>query len=437
MRLALWRAFTYPRRTMRPRRVGLLLLSAGLVLCPPHATSASERSELLVAQGEVAYHRGRYEEARARFAEAAEADPKDAAARYQLGLALLALDRRDEAAASFEQAVTLAPELEAARRALALARREEVTAGDVTRPGTPETQLAPVAPARDRKRWDVHAATGFQYDSNVTIAPGGLTGEQFGKKNDAGFILSGGGRYDLIDLSTFLFRVEYDLYQTLHVHLSDFDFRAQHVRGTMSHAIRPYLWAGVEGGYHHYTLGPHSYLSEPSALPFVSLLEGSWGLTQVSYRWAEDTYLTAPFHDVRDGPANTFALDQNLYGSDGASYATFGYQYGAETPRKEAGNDFALRYNQVYVGAGFPTWWQIAVDLMYLYRYDSYQHANSVTDFQKRRYDSTHYFYASVARPIIPHVSFVIAYFGTIDFSNISLYEYHRNVVSAVLEVSY
>jgi hypothetical protein len=42
-----------------------------------------------------------------------------------------------------------------------------------------------------------------------------------------------------------------------------------------------------------------------------------------------------------------------------------------------------------------------------------------------------------VARPIIPHVSFVIAYFGTIDFSNISLYEYHRNVVSAVLEVSY
>jgi hypothetical protein len=89
------------------------------------------------------------------------------------------------------------------------------------------------------------------------------------------------------------------------------------------------------------------------------------------------------------------------------------------------------------VGAGFPTWWQIAVDLMYLYRYDSYQHANSVTDFQKRRYDSTHYFYASVARPIIPHVSFVIAYFGTIDFSNISLYEYHRNVVSAVLEVSY
>jgi hypothetical protein len=42
-----------------------------------------------------------------------------------------------------------------------------------------------------------------------------------------------------------------------------------------------------------------------------------------------------------------------------------------------------------------------------------------------------------VARPLVPHVSVVVAYFGTVDFSNINLYEYHRNVVSAVLEVTY
>jgi hypothetical protein len=421
---------------MRARRVGLLLLSAGLALAASDA-GASERSELLVAQGEVAYHRGRYEEARSRFAEAAAADPSDAAAPYHLGLALLALEQRDEAAAAFEQALAIAPDLEAARRALALARREQTTAGDVVRPGTPETTLAPVAPARSRKRWELRAATGIQYDSNVTIAPGGLTGEQFGKKNDAAFILSGGGRYDLVLLPDALVRLEYDLYQTLHPHLSDFDFRAHHVRGTASHSILSWVWAGVEAGYHHYTLGPHSYLSEPSVLPFVSFLEESWGLTQVSYRYANDTYLTAPFHDVRDGPANAFGIDQSLYGSDGASYLTFGYQFGTENPTRDVGNDYQLRFNQVYAGVGFPAWWQTAVDLMYLYRYDNYAHRNSVVDFSKRRHDSTHYFYASVARPIIPHVSVVVAYFGTIDFSNISLYQYHRNVVSAVLEVTY
>jgi hypothetical protein len=416
--------------------VGLLLLSAGLALSGPASANASERSELLVAQGEVAYHRGRYEEARARFAEATAADPADAAAHYQLGLALMALERWHEATTELEQALALAPDLEPARRALAVARRdhEETPTREVMRPGTPETQLAP---SRTRKRWEVHAATGFQYDSNVTIAPGGQIGKQFGDKDDVAFILSGGGRYDLVDLPDALVRVEYDLYQTLHPDLSDFDFRAHHVRGTGSHALLPWLWAGVETGYHHYTLGPHSYLSEPSVLPFLSFLQGGWGLTQVSYRYGWDTYLSSPFHDLRDGPSNAFGLDQNLYGADGASYVTFGYQYGSENPADPVGNDFDLRFNQVYAGMGFPAWWQTAVDLMYLYRYDSYQHPNSVADFSKRRYDSTHYFYASVARPLVPHVSVVVAYFGTIDFSNISLYEYHRNVVSAVLEVTY
>ena len=421
---------------MRPRRVGLLLLSVGLALAPLDTPGASERSELLVAQGEVAYHRGRYEEARARFAEAVAADPNDAAARYNLGLALLALERRDEAAVALQDAVTLSPDLEAARRALALARQEQLTSGDLVRPGTPEA-LTTAAPLRQHKRWDLHAATGFQYDSNVTIAPGGQIGQQFGKKDDVGFILSGGGRYDVIDLPYALFRIEYDLYQTLHPHLSDFDFRAHHVRGTVSRRLLSYLWAGVEGGYHHYTLGPHSYLSEPSVLTFLSLLEGSWGLTQASWRYADDRYLSQPYHEVRDGPTNALGLDQTLYGSDGASYLTGGYQFGAEDPTREAGSDFDLRYNQVYVGGGFAAWWQTAVDLMYLYRYDNYLHRNSAADFQKRRHDSTHYFYASVARPIVPHVSIVLAYFGTIDVSNIPLYEYHRNVVSAVLEVTY
>ena len=430
------------------RHLWLLLLSAGLVISAPSSPRASERSELLVAHGQVAYHRGRYEEARARFAEAVAADPQDATARYQLGLALMALERWDEAQATLEQTLRLAPDLEPARRALELARTEQMPTGEVARPGAPEAPSAV-----ERKRWEVHAATGFQYDSNVTIAPGGAIGKQFGDKDDAGFILSGGGRYDLLDREDSLIRLEYDLYQTLHVSLTDFDFRAHHVRGTASHALYKSFWGGVEGGYHHYTLGPHSYLSEPTVMPFLSLLEGSWGLTQLAYRFGYDTYLSRPYNEVRDGPTNAVGLTQNLYGSDGASYATMGYQYGTEDPRcgtcsaeplpgstntqLPVGNDFALQFHQAFAGVGFPLWWQVAIDLMYLYRYDDYTHPNSFTNFTKARHDSTHYFYASLSRPIIPHVSVVLAYFGTIDYSNISLYEYHRNVVSAVLEVTY
>ena len=427
--------FCYLQPTMRAwyRYLSRLLLSAGLMLSVPGAPMASERSELLVAQGEVAYHRGRFEEARARFSEAVVADPSDATAHYQLGLALLALGRRDEAEARFERAIALRPDYEAARRSLALTGGEEPPPAEVIRPGTPYAQTG-----EGRKRWEIHAATGVQYDSNVTIAPGGLTGEQFGDKDDVGFILTGGGRYDLLDRSDALIRVEYDLYQTLHVDLTDFDFRAHHVRGTASHSLIPsLLWAGVHGEYHHYTLGPHSYLSEPAVMPFLSLLEESWGLTQLSYRFAYDTYLDDPFHEVRDGPSNAVGVDQTLYELAGTSYIATGFQYGTEDPVSTVGNDYELAFYQAYAGVGIPIWWKMAVDLMYLYRYDDYTHPNSFVDFRKARHDSTHYFYASVSRPIIPHVSVAIAYFGTIDYSNISLYEYHRNVVSAVLEVTY
>jgi tetratricopeptide (TPR) repeat protein len=432
MRLALCVDFATCAETMRAQRLWFILVTAGMVVLAPGTPGASERSELLVAQGEVAYHRGRYEDARSRFAEAVAADPADATAHYRLGLALLALGRRDEAEARLERAVALRPDYEAARRALALERGEETPTAEVTRPGTPS------APTRTRKRWEIHAATGVQYDSNVTIAPGGLTGEQFGDRDDVGFVLTGGGRYDVIDRSDALVRLEYDLYQTLHVSLTDFDFRAHHIRGTASHALIPsLLWGGVQGGYHHYTLGPHSYLSQPTVMPFLSLLEGGWGLTQLSYRFGYDTYLSTAFHEVRDGPSHAVGLDQTLYELAGTSYVAAGYQWGTEDPIRTSGNDYELQFHQAYAGVGIPVGWKVALDLMYLYRYDDYTHPNSFVDFRKARHDSTHYFYASVSRPIIPHVSVAIAYFGTIDYSNISLYEYHRNVVSAVLEVTY
>lgn len=429
----------------------LVLLSIGLVVSAPDSPRASEQSELLVAKGQVAYHRGAFEDARARFAEAVAADPADATAHYQLGLALLALERRDEAEARFERALALKPDFEAARRALALSRGEEPVGAEVTRPG------APAEPSEGRKRWEIHAAGGFQYDSNVTIAPGGPVVDQsgqvaeFGDSDDVGFVLTAGGRYDVLDTGSALIRLEYDLYQTLHVDLTDFDFRAHHVRGTASHSLIPSrLWAGLQGGYHHYTLGPHSYLSEPSVMPFLSVLEENWGLTQLSYRFGYDTYLDDPFKRVRNGPSNAVGIDQTLYELAGTSYIATGFQYGTEDPVNKhgsvsnpslaVGNDYELRFYQAYAGFGMPIWWQVAVDLMYLYRYDDYTHPNSFVDegrTQHKRHDSTHYLYASVSRPIIPHVSLALAYFATFDDSNLSLYDYTRNVVSAVLEVTY
>jgi hypothetical protein len=385
------------------RSLPFLLISLAL----GGVASGSEQSALLVAKGEVAYHQGRYEEARARFAEALVSDPADAEAEQGLGLALERLGRVEDARQAHARA-----------RAL-LSEGAEPAVG---------------VPGPEGRPWSVYALTGVGYDSNVSIAPSG--DRLGGRQPDAVFTFEVGGRYDLVQSPTTLLRLEYDFGQTLHPHVNDFNLRDQRVRGTVSHAVLPQLWLGVQGGYEHSTLGEDSYLGEVAVMPFLSLLEGERGMTQVTYRHGGDTYFSQPFDDVRDGPSDAGGVSQTVYFAEGR-YATAGFQYGSERPTSSAGDDYRLRFYQPYVGAGFRAWWRTTVDLMYLYRYDNYTEPNSFSDFRTRRHDSVHYFYAAVERPIVPHVSALIAYLGTLDESNISLFAYNRQTVSMFVRVTY
>ena len=379
-------------------------------------TEASERSERLVARGEAAATAGHFDEARARFAEAVEDDPRDALAVYELGLALARLERWDEAADAFERARRLRPGFAQAERALAAVRRR-----------------ADLAAAN--KPWQIWATTGGQYNSNVKASPGGQFAPIVGERHDIGWVLGGGGRYDLVRRPDTLVRLEYDLYQTLYPNLDDFDFGAQQVRGTASHALTPALWVGLQGGYNYDSLGHQSYRSEPFVMPFVSLLEGSHGVTHVLYRHGEDTYLSEPFHEVRDGPNDATGLSQT-FTVDGRSL-TVGYQYAKERPHSASGADYRFAAQRGFLGLDFPAWWSTEVTLAYQLEYDGYTARNSTVDFRKRRHDLTNDVHAGVSREILPHVRAAILYFWTLDNSNIAEFDYQRHIVSGVLQISY
>jgi hypothetical protein len=398
----------------------MALAWAGLLIATPMVASASELSELLVAKGQVAYNDGRYDEARQLFEQAVDADPRDATANYDLGLAFLALTRWDEAARSFEAALAVRPDMEEAQRALALAH---------------ERGRAPVT-AAETKRWEMHAATGVGYDTNVKVAPGGNVVPGVGRRGDTQFVFAVGGHYDLLSLSNALLRLDYDYYQTLHPHLSDFNFQSHRVRGTASYALTSAVWAGVQGGYNYYGLGSESYLNEPFVMPFTSILEGGWGLTQLSYRYGADTYLQAPFHDVRDGPTDTVGIDQTVYLPEGRGLS-FGYLFTAENPTSQVGNDWELRANQVYAGISSPLWWSVTGDLTFLYRHDDYPKPNSFADFETNRVDNEYHLAVGFRRPITDHLFAVFTYYYTIDNSNIDIFSYSRNIVTGMLEVTY
>ena len=126
---------------------------------------------------------------------------------------------------------------------------------------------------------------------------------------------------------------------------------------------------------------------------------------------------------------------------------TFGYLYAEERPRqgtvqdlrdgRPSGSDYRLESNQGHVGVSFPAWWKTDVDLVYLFRYDNYTAPNSQAGFRKRRYDPANEFSAEVSRPIVEHVRAALLYYGTLNGSNIDIFDYNRHIVSAVLQVTY
>ncbi len=419
--------------------------------------NASEQSELLVAKGQVAYHKRQYDEARALLEEAVAADPEDAEARYVLGLTLGQLGRWDAARAAYERAVVLRPDYSAARRGV-----EEATARAEGRQPPVTAEFEKVAPIDEVTRlrrpeafkpWELHSSMGIGYDSNVTLT--------HDSRNATKGFVSVGGRYDVVRRPNLLLRAEYDFYNDWNDDFTEFDFQSHQPRGTASFGFRPDIWAGVQGGADFVRLGRDDYLHEPFVLPFVSYIYRDRSLTQVNYRYADGTFKQQPFENLRDGATHTWGLNQTFYWP-GGRYLTLGYAYGRENPSEDfidgpvtptgpstcrrnsasgdtrpCPDDFEFFFNEFAIGGGFPAWWHTIVDVVYTFHYDNYTEKNSLAGFRVKRYDNSHQFFVQVLRPITTHVRVAVTYLGTLNPSSLDIYDYNRNRVFGVLEVVY
>jgi hypothetical protein len=346
---------------------------------------ASARSELLVAQGEVAYHAGRLEDARARFSDALADDPSDDVARRWL---------------------------------------------DVLNARTPRPTGRLERPEAVAKPWALEVGSGIGYDSNVRLDPNH-------PKDDAAFTFTLAGHYDPWRDDRTLVRLDYDFYQSLHPDVSDFDFRTNRFRATVSRAVVPQLWLGLQGGYDHSTLAGHAYLQAPWVMPFASIVESDLGSTQFFYRHDEQDFLGSPFGHSRDGQVDAGGLNQLFFLLDRRVTLTLGYEFEKATPYRAAGDDFARQTNQGSAGVRFPLGWRTMAEVDYVYRNDDYTEPNSAVGFRKTRQDDGHYLTAVLRRPLLPHLDVLLSYLGTWNPSNIGLYDYRRHQVALELRLAY
>jgi tetratricopeptide (TPR) repeat protein len=282
-------------------------------------------------------------------------------------------------------------------------------------------------------------AVGFQYDSNVVLAPGSdVINAAAGISNqaDGRATLAVSGAYELWRHKQTQLSVSYDFFQSLHFRLTDYNLQDNGPSIQLASSVGPVQF-GVLGRYDYYLLSTDSFLQEGTALPWVTVVEPR-GRTELFYRMRRRDFIKQAYW-VRDAFNHSTGIRQFVYLDTPERYLSLAYRFDHEDPvnTRPSLNANQYRYDGHEVGASvgwtFPC--QLSGELTYLYRHENYAPESD------GRHDNQHQVIVLARRPIGPYLTAVAGYYGTINHSNNDLgdrrFDYERHIGSLALEARF
>jgi len=360
---------------------------------------------------------GKVDEARRNLERAAQKDRELALpARYYQGVA--AYQARDLPAAEqhFNYVSGVSPDSEMGREAQAFLKK------------IAEGAAAPVT-----KRFQLHGAVAFEYDSNVVLAPSdealkdlqGISDQSDGRVTLAAGAMGIPWRGDRAQLA-----LGYDFFQSLHFDLTEFNLQDHRLPVLLTAATGP-VKVGVLGQYDYYLLETHSFLQQILAEPWVTIPEGDFGRTDIYYRFRWRDFRGT--YDIRNALNYAPGVRQFFFLGSPQRYVSLGYRYDKEDPRRDRPENQAFAYdgNQVDVGAGIILPCEVGLEFNYAYRYEDY-----AAESDGRR-DNEHRVVFVARRWLNDYVGVSAGYFGTINDSNKDDFNYDRHIGSIALELRY
>lgn len=410
---------------------------------------------------------GRFQEAVLPLERARNSPELDGQASLYLGIAWLRLEEYSKARAYFDHARASDPEIEPTARyyigvidykqARFDAARIQFQYAIATRPGSRVASEAQSFMAQIDKstaeNYEVFGALGFQYDSNVVLAPASdLAASSLGvsQQADGRITLNAGGNYVLGRSDWGQIVTGYEFYQSLHFELNDFNLQDHRANVTFSARSGPFQWGAI-GRYDYYLLKTDDFLREGTVIPYITYPQRDLGWTEVSAQLRRRDFLIPDFQ-IRDGTNYAPSITQLLYLRGRRDrYVTFGYMWDYDDTDRQRQNrppspstdprQFAYTGNQLSAGIGWTLPYEIASELNYLYRHEIYDPEPS-----NDRKDTEHHVILIARRPITEHISVSAGYFGQFNRTNSvqvinaeaqKLYEYDRHIASVTFEVRF
>ncbi|MBX3025873.1 tetratricopeptide repeat protein [bacterium] len=285
------------------------------------------------------------------------------------------------------------------------------------------------------KPWSVHANAGFGYDSNNGLVPSSSAaqvGLDTAGEMDGFFRVGAGGSYTVADADIGSAEMGYNIYQSVHFSTPRFDLQSHRLNLTLATPLRNGFWqAGVAGIYDFYLLDYQSFYQAGRGTPFVNFYQGDIGATQIFYTFGGQDFFRGPFNPFRDSYINRVGARQMFLLGAVDRFLSLGYTWDNFDPLSRNGTDFAYTDNMFDAAIDFPILDYAQGQVGYLFDLQNYEHPNSRVDYSKRRHDGQNQVVVHLTHAFTEMISADLAYLGVFNHSNISDFEYDRQIIQA------
>jgi tetratricopeptide (TPR) repeat protein len=378
-----------------------------------------DRAMLQYYQGYIYYLTNEFEKSLPYFAKAGELDPGLAQTAYFFSaMAYLKMQQTDKSQEEFQKTVDLDPTSE-----LAVAAK---------------SYLERLAEREVPKKWSLDASISYQYDDNVVLEPSsGSSATRISDDSDNRTVLFVIADYNMVTRPTWGLTARYSLYQSIHETLHDYDI--QNHQGGLFYFYRgkvmdtPYrLRLGYK--YTNTLLDENRYMESQEIGGTVDLVPGANLLTRLRYRFRDSDYhfsITRPSAD-RDGINNLVGLSQYFFfaGRKGFLRLAYAFDYDSTT-----GSNWDYEGHEVNATLHFPFLLRSSMELTTGYYNQDYD--NTDTFFLNKREDEEVTYGASIIKEFGKRYMVDLRFTRIENDSNISFYEYDRNIWALTVSASF
>jgi hypothetical protein len=298
-----------------------------------------------------------------------------------------------------------------------------------------EGYLAAIRSRGDSKRWGADATAGMQYDSNVPLAadrgplPVGIS-----RKGDLRGLFNLGLNGVALRDGTQELTGSYSFYQTLHLHLTDFNLTQNRLDIAYKRRLSPFLTVKAAGGLESVLLGGKRFDTDFTITPglFAAFREGM--NSGIEYRFRDSSFHNTdifPTNSDRDGVAHSLILSHQQRLSDTLNLRA-GYTFERESASLSAWSSVA------HTGtAGLAVTLHHALLLDLSLEGAARKYDKALAGESEIRSDRTVSGSVSLAWVASEHLGASVGYYYTSNSSNISGYEYGRGITSLMVQGRY